>query len=218
MKAINITNFRLRGLAAAFLMSVALSLFGSTMQVFAHGGEDHGDAKPAALRTNGAAEVRSVRIKDFEVTLKNAPLAPDTESSARLFVTKFATNEPVPNARITLTIEREGDQTEDIAATATDMPGSFVVKLPPIPEGAARLRVRLESADNVDNASLGEVKIAPQVETSAAETSWAQTALYWLLALLAMALVGAIGWFSVRRWQLTQNAQDDEIQQEVVSV
>ncbi len=218
MKAVSITNFRLRGLAAAVLMSVALSFFGSAMHVLAHGDEDHGDSKPATLRTGGAAEVRSVRIKDFEITLKNAPLAPDTESSARLFVTKFATNEPVQNAKITLTVEREGDKTEDIAATATDTPGIFVVKLPPIPEGSARLRVRLESAGNVDNASLGEVKIVPHVETSAAETSWAQTALYWSLAILILALVGAIGWFVVRRWQLAQNGQDIEIQQEVVSV
>lgn len=217
MKAINITNFRLQGLAGVLLMSVALSFFGSAMQVLAHGDEDHGDSKPATVSTGGAAEVRSVRIKDFEITLKNAPLAPDTESSARLFVTKFATNEPVQNAKITLTVEREGDQTEDIAATATDTPGIFVVKLPPMPEGTARLRVRLESAGNIDNTSLGEIKIAPHAATSAAETSWAQTALYWLLAILALALIGAIGWFAVRRWQSAQNEREVEIKQEVVS-
>lgn len=217
MKAIGITKFRGRSLAAALLMSVALSFFGSAMPALAHEGEDHGEAKPATVSTGGAAEVRSVRIKDFEVTLKNAPLEPDTESSARVFVTRFATNEPVQNANITLTIEREGDKTEDIAATATEKPGIFVVKLPPIPEGTARLRVRLESAGNVDNASLGEVEISPHVENSAAVTSWAQTALYWLLAILALAVIGAIGWFAVRRWQSEQNGRDVEIQQKVVS-
>lgn len=218
MKAISITDFRLRGLAAVVVMSVALSFFGSTTQVLAHGDEDHGEDKPATVSTGGAAEVRSVRIKDFEVTLRNTPLEPDTESSARLFVTKFATNEPVQNAKITLTIERNGDKTEDIAATATETPGIFVVKLPPIPEGSARFRVRLESAGNVDNASLGEVNIAPHIETSAAETSLAQTALYWLLAITTLALIGVIGWFAVRRRQTVKNGQGVEIQPEIISV
>lgn len=217
MEVIGSMNFIMRGLTVAILTSIVLSIFGAMSEILAHGDEDHGDSKPATVRTGGSSEVRTVRIKDFEVTLKNSALEPDTETSARLFVTKFATNEAVQNAKITLTVAREGDKTEDIAATAADTPGMFLVKIPPIPEGTARLIVRVESEGKTDNAGLGEITIAPHIETSAAETSWARTLLYWLLASLALALIGVIGWWALRRWQMTQSGHEVEIQQEVVS-
>lgn len=212
------SDFKFGGIAATLLISVAFSYFGAVISAFAHGGEDHGDSKPATVNIGSGTEVRSVRIEDFEITLKNAPFVPDTELNARLFVTHFATNEPAQNVNIILTIEREGDKTTDIVAIATGTPGIFSVILTPIPEGSANLRVSLEFAGNVDNADLGEVIIASRVETSAAVTSWAQTAIYGLSALLTMALIAVIGWFVVRRWQLAQNDRDIEMQQKAVEV
>lgn len=217
MDVIKRREFRNRELAASTFLFVLFSFFGTAADILAHGDEDHGAGKPATVNTGGSSEVRSVRLKGFEVTLKNSALEPDTESSARLFVTRFATNEAVPNAKVILTVEREGDKTEDIIATATDTPGTFLVKIPPIPEGTARLTVRVESEGKTDNASLGEITIAPHIETSATETSWAQTLLYWLLAGLALAFIGATAWWALRRWQLAQRGHEVEIQQEVVS-
>ena len=50
MKAVNIANFRLKAVAATLLTAVVF-FTGAAAQVFAHGGEDHGDAEPATATT-----------------------------------------------------------------------------------------------------------------------------------------------------------------------
>ena len=70
-----------------------LSVF-FTAPIFAHGGEDHGDAKPAVTSNQKGMVARTARAGEFEILLKHSPLEPDTETAAKLFITRFATNEP----------------------------------------------------------------------------------------------------------------------------
>ena len=50
----------------------ALVAVGSVSPTQAHGGEDHGDEKPAATQTNANVTVRVARAGDYEITLKHA--------------------------------------------------------------------------------------------------------------------------------------------------
>jgi hypothetical protein len=210
---------KLRGhlVVAALMVTTALSLFGGTIFVSAHGGEDHGDGNTATVTTGGAAEVRSVRIGDFEITLKNAPLEPDTESSAKIFVTRYATNEPVAGASIVLSLERAGDRVEEVAATASETPGTYTAKLPPAPEGSVRLRVRLDAQGKVDTADLGEAAVAPRAD-AAAEAGSPSSPIYGSLAILLLAVLGLSGWYAARRWSSApRGPRDMEIQSGALS-
>ncbi|MGI8467163.1 MAG: hypothetical protein ACR2N3_01800, partial [Pyrinomonadaceae bacterium] len=80
------------------LMTIILSVF-FIVPVFAHGGVD--DEKPAATPVSNqkGMVVRTARAGDFEVLLKHSLLEPDTETAAKLFITRFATNEPFADAK-----------------------------------------------------------------------------------------------------------------------
>ena len=80
--------FAINFLATLFLSAVL------TAPVSAHGGEDHGDTKPAVTSNQKRIITRTARTGDFEILLKHSPIEPDTETAAKLFITNFATNEP----------------------------------------------------------------------------------------------------------------------------
>ena len=142
MKAISIVNFKLRSIATALLLSLAFSLFGGAAQVFAHGGEDHGEAKPATATTNAGTVTRSARLGDFEIMLKHSLLEPDTGAAGRLFITSFATNEPVADANPAIEIESASGAVTEIPIEKTDAAGSYTVKIPALPEGAYTIRAK----------------------------------------------------------------------------
>ena len=91
------TNLKRLALAVAFFLIFALS--GNALQIFAHGGEDHGDQKPKTETTGQGTVSRVVRLGDLEVMLKHPVFAPDTATAARLFVTKFETNQGTGKGR-----------------------------------------------------------------------------------------------------------------------
>jgi len=130
MKAINTFNFKLRSLATTLLLSFTLGLFGNATQVLAHGGEDHGEAKPATATTTAGTVTRSVRLGDFEIMLKHSPLEPDAAAAGRLFITKFATNEPADNASPAIEIESASGAVTQIPVEKTAAAGSYVVRIP----------------------------------------------------------------------------------------
>ena len=76
------------------LMAMMILFVFFTAPIFAHGGEDHGDAKPAVTSNQKGMVARTARAGEFEILLKHSPLEPDTETAAKLFITRFATNEP----------------------------------------------------------------------------------------------------------------------------
>jgi len=56
------TNLKRLALAVAFFLIFALS--GNALQIFAHGGEDHGDQKPKTETTGQGTVPRVVRLGD----------------------------------------------------------------------------------------------------------------------------------------------------------
>ena len=199
MKAINIVNFKLRSLATALLLSVAFGLFGSAAKVSAHGGEDHGAAKPKTETTDKGTVLHTTRVGDLEVMLKHERLMPDAGNAARLFVTKFETNEASSDVAPVIEIEAANGAVTQATVEKTETAGSFTVKIPALPEGTYLMRAKLAHGGETDTATFSGVEIAPQAAAAdAGSSSWTQTALMTVLFLIALGLFGGLAYFAVR--------------------
>lgn len=197
MRIINIVNYKWRSLAMMLLLSIGL--FGNAAQVLAHGDEDHGEAKPTTATTTAGTVTRSVRLGDYEIMLKHAPLEPDAASAGRLFITNFATNEAADNASPALEIESASGAVTQIAVEKMEAAGSYVARIPALTEGTYAIKTKLTYGGETDTAIFSGVEIKHQ-ETAAAETgsSWTQTALMVLFLAVALGLFGGLAYFAVR--------------------
>lgn len=198
MKAINTINFKLRSLAATLLLSFMLALFGNAAQIFAHGGEDHGAAKPKTETTDKGTVLHTTRVGDLEVMLKHERLTPDAGNAARLFVTKFETNEASADVAPVIEIEAANGAVTQATVEKTETAGSFTVKLPPLVEGTYLMRAKLTHGGETDTATFSGVEITHQAAAIETGSSWTQTALIAVLFLVALALFGGLAYFAVR--------------------
>ncbi len=72
--------------------------------LFAHGGEDHGDAKAPAAKA--ATYFSSQAGSDlYELLFKYQPITPGKEATLKLYVSNFNTNAPVDSASVQITVE-----------------------------------------------------------------------------------------------------------------
>jgi hypothetical protein len=201
MKVINTVNIKLRSLATTLLLSFAMSLFGGAAQVLAHGGEDHGEAKPKTETTDKGTVLHTTRVGDLEVMLKHERLMPDAGNAARLFVTKFETNEASSDVAPTIEIEAANGAVTAAIVEKTETAGSFTVKIPPLAEGTYLIRAKLTHGGETDTATFSGVEITRQVAAAETSSSWTQTALMILLFLVALALFGGLAYFAVRAFK-----------------
>ena len=186
--------------AAIILLFLTSFLFsGSAAQIFAHGGEDHGEAKPATATTTAGTVTHTARLGEYEIMLKHSLLEPDAAAAGRLFITKFATNEPADNASPALEIESASGSVTQIAVEKSAAVGSYVARIPALTEGTYTIRTNLTHSGETDTATFFGVEIKHQ-ETAAAETgsSWTQTALMVLLFAVALGLFGGLAYFALR--------------------
>lgn len=215
MKASFTTDFKTRSLAAALLLSLMIGLFGGAAQVFAHGGEDHGDEKPKVATTTKGIVSRSARLSDLEITLKTPVLEPDTATSAKLFVTKFETNEAVGDAAPTMEIESPSGTMTQVAVEKTDVAGSYNLKIPALAEGNYTIRTNLKSAKGSDTATFSNVAVVHSEATDAAmsgATSWLGTILLFLVGAIVLGLFGSLFFFA---WRMATG--EKQIGEEAVS-
>ena len=144
------------------LTLTSILFFDSAAPVFAHGGEDHGDQQPKAATSEKGTITRSARLGEYELTFKQSLLEPDTAVGAKLFVTKFKTNEAVENAAAKVEIESvaNGSVTE-ATVEKTDTAGSYSVKIPALPQGVYTIRAKLTYNGETDTATFSGVEVAP---------------------------------------------------------
>lgn len=189
-------------LPAFNLMATLLFFVFPIASALAHGGEDHGAAKPATATTSAGTVTRTARLGDFEIMLKHPSLEPDAAAAGRLFITRFASNEAVGDASPAMEVESAGGAVTGISIEKTDAAGSYAVKIPALPEGAYTLRVKAAAASGKsDTATFSGVEIAHREEAATADAggnSWTQTALMAALFLIALALFGGLA-YSARR-------------------
>ncbi|MEO5930471.1 MAG: hypothetical protein ABIR47_11110 [Candidatus Kapaibacterium sp.] len=79
--------------------------------MLAHGGEDHGEAKPAPASTPGASatQLTTDAVTDqFELLLKYAPPGVGKNSTLRFFLSDYATNRPLAGATFSFSFKPAG--------------------------------------------------------------------------------------------------------------
>lgn len=213
MKLFNAEKANQRNLLTAFLLFTLIA-FGNAAQVFAHGGEDHGDAQPKVATTKGIVS-RNARLGDLEITLKTPVLEPDAATSAKLFVTKFETNEAVGDFVPTMEIESSGGSVVQVAVEKSDVAGSYNLKMPALAEGNYTIRTSLKSAKGSDTATFSNVAVAHSEATDAATngaTSWLGTILFFTVGAIVLGLFGSLFYFA---WRMA--AGEKRIGEEAVS-
>jgi len=193
---------------------VIIAFLASPLPIFAHGGEDHGEAKPqTSIKQN--IETRTATTDDFEILLKTPLLKPDEEIGGKLFLTWHETNEPISNAKITLLVEGEDGKKTEIVVNSTDNPGVYRLTIPPIPNSAVKLSAKINHSgkDAVVSFGAAEIKPAP-FESSAENTSWARSALLGLGAIGLLTLLGFITFLLFKN----SRPKTQTIERETVSV
>ncbi|MCY7374669.1 MAG: copper resistance protein CopC [Pyrinomonadaceae bacterium] len=181
-------------LLAAVLWSVFLAA-----PAFAHGDEDHGEAETKTVSSAKGTVTRTARAGEFEIMLKHAPLEPDAATSAKLFITRYGTNEPFGGASPTVEITAPDGKTFEASEVKADAPGSYSLKLPLLAEGNYTILARFSAAGKSDTATFSAVAVEhSHTETLAEAGSWAQSALMVLAALIVLGLFGGLIYFALR--------------------
>jgi hypothetical protein len=183
-------------LSAALLILLILA---SSALTFAHGDEDHGDKKTTVAAGPGLI-ARTAKVGDYEVTVKHPSLEPLHEHPARVFVTRYATNEPVKDAMVNLIIAIKGKELVKVLAKAAARPGEYEATMPPLDVGTYNFSAAISAGGANGTANYGAV-VVEMPKPLAGSRGWAETKNAWLLALVLglLALVSATGFLTWRR-------------------
>jgi hypothetical protein len=173
---------------------------GNTLQIFAHGGEDHGDAKPKTETTDKGTVSHSSRLGDLEAMLKHPVFAPDTATTARLFVTKFENNQGFADVVPAIEIESSNSSVTEAKIEKTDTAGVFNVSIPALPQGTYTIRTKLTHDGETDTATFSgvEVKNVSATTSENGGMSWARTILIGFIFLIVLGLFGGLTFFVLR--------------------
>lgn len=181
---------RLSAALLAFLMLASPAL------AFAHGDEDHGDKKKAVAAGPGMV-ARTARVGDYEVMVKHPALEPLHEHPARVFITRYATNEPIKDAVVNLVIAIKGKELIKVLAKAAARPGEYEATLPSLDAGTYNLSAEIAADGANETASYGAVAIEtpkPLAESGGgaeAKNAWLLALTLGLLALLSATVFSA---------------------------
>ena len=206
-----VLNTKARTLAA-MLAAFATALAFSHVHVNAHGGEDHSEKKAPTVSTGTNMIVRAEHVGDLEVTIKHPPLEPDKELAARVFVTRYGTNEPITGAKVVLVFTAADGIPVEAAAAPSNTPGIHEVKFSPMPRGDYTLAARVEVGGATQAVEFGAIKVAPLPPPAAAdESSWART------ALLALGMLVGLGFLGLVLYRAAAPARRDRIKGEAAT-
>ncbi|MEP7149116.1 MAG: hypothetical protein ABI857_09560 [Acidobacteriota bacterium] len=186
-----------RALSGVILSVFSIGLSGGAPAALAHGGEDHGDQKVVSAAQDGMVS-RSARLGDFEILLKHRLLVPDTPTSARLFLTQFATNEPVSGADIAAEIEAANGAVTKVPVEKTDVAGSYLVELSALAEGDYTFRATVTMNGKTETATLSGIAVGHQEHATITGYSWSQTFLTAVLFLIGAVLFAALIYLAIR--------------------
>lgn len=147
----------------AIVVSVLLFLVtGSSQIVSAHGGEDHGDQKPKTTSSAKGTVSHSTRLGDLEVMIKHPTLEPDVATQGQMFVTSFATNEPVGNVAAAVEIETSTGLVMTANVEGGDQPGVYNLRIPALPQGTYVVRANLTYKGETDTATFSAFQVEPK--------------------------------------------------------
>jgi hypothetical protein len=172
--------------------------------IWAHGGEDHGEKKPVVSAGPGVV-ARTARVGDYEILVKHPALEPLHEHPARVFVTRFATNEPVKDAAVSLTVSGKDKAPITLNAKPSAGPGEYEVSLPSLDEGSYNLSAAVTAGGASGTASFGPLAVeTPSAASAAEQVAGARNAVFWALGAGTLLLVGATLFLALRRRAVLQ--------------
>nr|HMS43923.1 hypothetical protein [Pyrinomonadaceae bacterium] len=142
----------------------------------------------------------SSRVGDLEVMLKHPLFKPDTATDARLFVTKFETNEAFKDVSPAVEIESANGSVTQGTIEKSETAGIFGVKFPALPEGIYTIRTKLTHGGETDTATFSgvEVKNQPIAADENGGMSWLRTILIGFVFAIVLGLFGALTFFILR--------------------
>ncbi len=205
MKSSSGINYRRFFFALLLAMSIVLV---NVPEIFAHGGEDHGDAKPKSTANSTGTVSHASRVGDYEVLIKHVLLLPDTPTAGLLFITNFATNEPVGSTEPSVEIESANGVVTIAEVEKSESLGTYFVKIPALAEGTYTLRAKVTDKAGTETATFAGVNVAhPPAAEQAGGMSWLQTALLFLVGAVHLSLFGALVYFV---WRLADDGRISE--------
>ena len=167
--AIGQINFIRKSIQSRIIFSAFLvfAIIGSPLMSFGHGGEDHGDSQPKTAPSEKGSISHTSRIGELEVMIKHPFLEPDTATLAKLFLTKYATNEASDKVTAAVEIESSNGAVSQVAVEKTDVAGSYNLKIPALPEGSYTMRAKISYAGETDTVTFSGINVEhPAVETA----------------------------------------------------
>ena len=163
---------------------------------FAHGGEDHGDAKKTSISpasyfsSEAASEV-------YEVLLKYSPIVPGKETSLRLYLSEYNSNKPIDSAKLEITVA----DNPNIKITAVKIDkGVFELKATFPAKKAYNLVVNINSYAGIDLIQLNNIEAGKELTAATTESkphsNWYSS--NWFFGLIGL-LTGLLVMFFVTR-------------------
>ncbi len=202
---------KVRKAIAGWLLFSSLLILGSNFQVFAHAGEDHGDSKPKTAVSDKGTVSHTSRIGELELMIKHPAIEPDTASLARLFITKYSTNEAADKVTAVIEFESPNGAVTQVAVEKADAAGSYNLKIPALPEGSYTMRAKITYGGETDTATFSGVTVSHPAAETAAGMTWLRSVLMVLVGIAVLALFAGLGYFV---WRF---ADEGEIRNETVS-
>ena len=194
-----------------FSALLVFATIGNPLMSFGHGGEDHGDSQPKTAPSEKGSISRTARIGELEVMIKHPFLEPDTATSAKLFLTKYATNESSDKATAVIEMESSSGSVTQIGVEKTDVAGSYNLKIPGLPEGSYTMRAKITFSGETDTATFSGLKVEHPAAETATVMSWPRTILIFLTGSFVFALFAGLMYFV---WRF---AGESEIRNEIAS-
>lgn len=196
---------------AIWMLIASFLLSGFGHAIYAHGGEDHGDAKPKVTTNEKGSVSRSVRIGQLEAMVKHPVLEPDVAAAGSLFITDYQTNSAFAKATVSVEIENAGGTTTAVPSEKAEQAGIFNLRIPALSEGAYTMRVKVTYDGAVDTATFSGVNVA-HAETGETATgmSWLRSALLFFTGSFVLVLFAGL-FFIVWRSADTKDVQGEAV-------
>lgn len=193
-----IINNKLKARVAAILCVLSIGSSAGAAVISAHGGEDHGDEKPKTETTDKGVVLRTTRLGDFEVTVKHPLLEPDALTHGSLFVTRYATNEPIDAGSVQVALEAQGGSIYDVAVEKSATAGSYALDIPALTEGQYTLLVTVTAGGKASTATFSGVEVHSQAVANGTASSG--SGFLWTAAflLVGIGLFAGLVYLSVR--------------------
>lgn len=164
---------------------------------FAHGGEDHGDAKKTSVSPASyfSAEAAS---EIYEVLLKYSPIVTGKETSLRLYLSEYNTNKPIDSAKLEVTVA--GNPNIKITVVRIDK-GVFELKTTFPEKKAYNLVVNINSYAGIDLIQLNNIETGKELTVKTTTESNSDSHWYssnWFFGLMGL-LIGLLVMFFVNK-------------------